>query len=73
MYSVNLSYTQLMTKLVSLVKVLILLVIYHMAVFIRISDKIILKAGSELDDVSAYSELVERNNHFTEMMTRPIE
>ena len=49
------------------------MVIYHIPVFIRISVKIILKAGSQLDDVSAYSELVERNNHFTEMMTRPIE
>jgi ABC-type multidrug transport system fused ATPase/permease subunit len=60
---------KLMTTLNSLKKDLIILVISHRPASIKMSDKIILMAAGELEDIGAYKDLVTRNDNFREMMT----
>ncbi|GAA3973970.1 ABC transporter ATP-binding protein [Allohahella marinimesophila] len=64
---------KLMMTLNSLKKDLIILVISHRPASIKMSDKIILMAAGELEDIGAYKELVDRNDHFREMMARTTE
>lgn len=59
---------KLMTTLNSLKEDLIILVISHRPASIKMSDKIILMAGGELEDIGSYKELVERNDNFRDMM-----
>jgi ABC-type multidrug transport system fused ATPase/permease subunit len=59
---------KLMTTLNSLKKDLIILVISHRPASIKMSDKIILMAAGEVEDIGTYSELVTKNNKFREMM-----
>lgn len=61
---------KLMMTLHSLKKDLIILVISHRPASIKMSDQIILMAAGELEDVGPYKELVERNDHFRDMMAR---
>lgn len=59
---------KLMTTLNALKKDLIILVISHRPASIKMSDKIILMAAGELEDVGSYSELISKNENFREMM-----
>lgn len=59
---------KLMTTLNSLKEDLIILVISHRPASIKMSDKIILMAAGELEDIGSYKDLVTRNDHFREMM-----
>ncbi|WP_416397974.1 ABC transporter ATP-binding protein [Allohahella sp. A8] len=61
---------KLMTTLNALKKDLVILVISHRPASIKMSDKIILMAAGELEDIGSYRELVGRNDHFREMMAR---
>lgn len=59
---------KLMKTLNSLKKDLIILVISHRPASIKMSDKIILMSGGEVEDISSYSDLVTKNEKFREMM-----
>jgi ABC-type multidrug transport system fused ATPase/permease subunit len=59
---------KLMTTLNSLKKNLIILVISHRPASIKMSDKIILMAAGELEDIGPYNDLVTRNDNFRDMM-----
>jgi ABC-type multidrug transport system fused ATPase/permease subunit len=59
---------KLMTTLNSLKKDLIILVISHRPASIKMSDKIILMAAGELEDIDSFQELAARNDNFREMM-----
>ncbi len=59
---------KLMTTLNSLKKDLIILIISHRPASIKMSDKIILMATGELEDIGSYKELMTRNKNFREMM-----
>jgi ABC-type multidrug transport system fused ATPase/permease subunit len=59
---------KLMTTLNSLKKDLIILVISHRPAAIKMSDKIILMAAGELEDIGSYKDLITRNDNFREMM-----
>ena len=59
---------KLMTTLNSLKKDLIILVISHRPASIKMSDKIILMADGELEDIGSYNDLATRNDNFREMM-----
>jgi len=64
---------KLMTTLNSLKKDLIILVISHRPASIKMSDKIILMAAGEIEDVASYQDLVTRNDNFKEMMAHSTE
>ncbi len=64
---------KLMTTLNSLKKDLVILVISHRPASIKMSDKIILMAAGELEDIGSYSELVSKNDNFREMMAHSID
>jgi ABC-type multidrug transport system fused ATPase/permease subunit len=59
---------KLMTTLNSLKQNLIILVISHRPASIKMSDKIILMAAGQLEDIGPYKDLVTRNDNFREMM-----
>ncbi|PTB98772.1 ABC transporter ATP-binding protein [Marinobacter sp. Z-F4-2] len=60
---------KLMTTLNSLKQDLIILVISHRPASIKMSDKIILMADGELEDIGSYKQLMTSNNNFREMMS----
>jgi ATP-binding cassette, subfamily B, bacterial PglK len=59
---------KLMKTLNSLKKDLIILIISHRPASIKMSDKIILMAEGKLQDIGSYTELLERNDDFRQMM-----
>lgn len=64
---------KLMTTLNSLKKDLIILVISHRPASIKMSDKIILMAAGELEDIGSYNDLVTTNDNFKEMMAHSMD
>lgn len=59
---------KLMTTLNLLKKNLIILIISHRPTSIKMSDKIVLISGGQLEDIGSYQNLMSRNAHFNEMM-----
>jgi len=48
------------------------LVISHRPASIKMSDKIILMAAGDLEDIGSYKDLVTRNDNFRDMMAHSV-